>query len=119
MRKGALEKWRNYVSVSALCDKSVTLLSREIYQGPLGITDFDKEGMLIEDFDREDGTERGGSAAGEWRYFICSFLETKEEASVWIPAIMAEAWTHPCRKFQSIVSALITDIFMSQKGAMP
>ena len=25
----------------------------EVIQGPLGITDFDKEGMLIEDFDRE------------------------------------------------------------------
>ena len=34
----------------------------EVIEGPMGITDFDKEGMLVEDF------ELGGSAAEFWSY---------------------------------------------------
>jgi hypothetical protein len=37
-------------------------MGMEVIEGPMGITDFDKEGMLIEDF------ELGGSAAEFWNY---------------------------------------------------
>ena len=37
-------------------------MGMEVIEGPMGITDFDKEGMLIEDFNL------GGSAAEFWNY---------------------------------------------------